>query len=139
LPGEVNPLYTLSVGTGQGTPIPLEISEIVTSNLSVLEDSNNGFPDYVEIRNTGTLPIDLTGFRLSEWVFGGEKLFAFPEGTTLAAGGYTIVMCDEDVGEGPDHANFVLNKAGDEVVLTGPADGSPLRVISWARTPRLQP
>ncbi len=62
----VNPLYTLTIGSGQTNQVQIEISEVVTSNRSVFQDSGLGLPDDVEIRNTGTVPVSLTGFRLSE-------------------------------------------------------------------------
>jgi len=40
-----------------------------------------------------------------------------PAGTTIPPGGYLLVWCDEDTGQGPLHAGFKLNRDGEEIGL----------------------
>ena len=44
--------------------------------------------------------------------------WAFPDGTTISAGGYLTVWADEDVEQEGLHTNFKLSSGGEPVVLT---------------------
>lgn len=78
--------------------------------------------DWVELRNAGTTPVDLTGWTLTDAVSQPSK-WAFPAGTSIPAGGYLVVMCDkrqEANGAATAdllHASFALEKDGGTVAL----------------------
>lgn len=102
-------------------------------NEIVYDDAATGLADQVEIYNSGTATVDLTGWRIAD-----EKRDAFgtvPEGTTLTPGAFVVLEKDVDF-------DFGLGKA-DEVVLIDPTGAeidayayentAPLAV--WARCP----
>ena len=89
----LNQIYTLSIGN----PLEhLEISEIVTDNESLWQtfdhvDENGQLvkrwlnPDYIELRNTGHEPIDLSGLSMGQSFFEKEEnLFTFEDGTVIS-------------------------------------------------------
>lgn len=89
----------------------LEISEVVTRNKKyfIIPDSP-ATPDYVEVRNTGSAPVDLTGVGFSGKLFQDAPRFTFPDGTILPPGGYHLIICD-GIPE-PFHASFALPPDG---------------------------
>ncbi|MBQ8297797.1 MAG: lamin tail domain-containing protein, partial [Ruminococcus sp.] len=102
----------------------LVINEVCTSNKSKLQDAAGAYPDWVEIYNSSDKDMVLDGVGLSD---GAKKKFkfTFPEGTTIPAGGYIIVFCDDAVNqaEGEYHAAFKLSATGETVYLTHPMYG----------------
>ena len=101
--------------------------------------------EYVELHNPGAESVDLTGWVLTDMdnsgTCGGSNLWAFPEGTTLAAGGYLVVAKDARFssssgffsvfGEWPDfemvdpYGNDIDTPDGDapNMILVSPDDG----------------
>ena len=100
----------------------IEISEVMTSN-GVYTDGEAY--DWVELHNTGTKKVDLSGWYLSDSAKKPTK-WAFPKNTVLKAGGYLLVYCTgEEMSPGKNatfYANFKLSASGDKVVLTA-SDG----------------
>ncbi len=78
-----------------------------------------GFSDYVELKNSGAAAADLTGWFLTDDSNQPDK-WAFPNGTMIPAGGYLIVMCDDNAGV-PGlqylHTNFKLSEGGEKLRL----------------------
>jgi hypothetical protein len=108
-------LYTLAVGA----PIPgLEISEVVSENDDVALDEGGGSPDYVEIRNTGETPLDVSGLVLTGYFFTKNERYVFPAGTLLAPRQPVIIWCDNNPDQGPFHAPFKINNDGDHLYLS---------------------
>lgn len=91
----------------------LEISEVVTRNKVIV--LNGGTPDYFEIRNTGTYPVDLTGVALAGKLFEDAPRYTFPDGHTLPAGQSVLVFATE--GAGPFEAPFKLAPEGGSFYL----------------------
>ena len=105
---------------------PLRLSEIMTG--ARLYGAPGGAAcDWIEVENTGTEPLDISGARLSDKE--GEGRYVFPEGTVLAPGGFAVVWCSGDAALGADHAPFRLSRAGETVILTD-AKGAVLDRIS---------
>ena len=95
------------------------INEILASNDTVNEDPDHGEAgDWVELYNKGTAAEDIGG-----WViFDTGASWTIPAGTTIPAGGYLLIWCDDYDEEGAAlHANFKLSSGGDAVTLR---DGS---------------
>lgn len=78
--------------------------------------------DWIELRNASSSPIDLTSWTLTDSAAQPAK-WSFPNGTTLPASGYLIVMCDnrfEANGSSTAtylHSNFTLEKDGGSLLL----------------------
>ena len=49
-------------------------------------DTSSDVHEFIELRNAGALPVDLSGWKLA-----GGIGYTFPAGTTIAAGGYLVI------------------------------------------------
>ncbi|MBS5678384.1 MAG: lamin tail domain-containing protein [Clostridiales bacterium] len=100
----------------------LRITEAMSSNRSAFPDETGAFPDWVELTNTGSDPINLKGYGLSDRA---DKItFVFPD-ITLAAGEHVIVFASDSTQNEAGktlHAKFKLSSAGDKLFLFG-SDG----------------
>ena len=95
-PGEANRVETPSIdGEGEDAvkvvPGAVEISEVMSRNVTFFPDENGAHPDYIEVRNTTGQPVNLEGWALSD---NRSKLmrWKFPS-VTLPAGGCLAVHC----------------------------------------------
>jgi hypothetical protein len=120
-------LYSLTVGGGP--PAALEISEVVAANDNGLRDESGSTPDWVEIRNRSSTPVSLAGVNLAQQFFGDSARYSFPEGDLLRPGEHRVIYCDNKPTNGPNHAPFGLNRAGDTIVLTGLASHGARQVL----------
>lgn len=77
------------------------INEVQSSNDQTCLDENGESPDWIELYNNGEVEVDLAGWGLSD---NASKLFkwTFPEGTTIASGGYLRVFADSTKVGNPD-------------------------------------
>lgn len=109
-------------GTKNENPTLL-ITEILAENVSALPNENGNFADVVELYNSGSEPVYLGEYCLSDSV---ESRFRYRlPSVVLDPGKYIVIYCDGEnyVGEtGQIHGNFGLSR-GDVVCLTG-RDGS---------------
>lgn len=115
--------------------LALEASRYYTNATSVVLNevlANNGtytngdgsITDWIELYNPSAVPVDLTGYSLSDnpptpgrWVF--------PAGVSVAAGGFLLVRCDSSAPASTTNApvlntGFGLDSAGDAVSLFAP-------------------
>lgn len=96
----------------------LQISEVLTENVSALPDEQGRYSDAVELHNSGDTPIFLGGYCLSD---SAENRFRYRlPAIWLRAGEYLVIYCDGEnyIGEnGELHANFGLSK-DDTLCLT---------------------
>ena len=99
----------------------LLITEFMAANDATLADEDGALPDWVEIFNTGSTPVNLDGWfltdnatRLSQWRFSA---------TNLSAGTYLIVFAsgkDRAVPGMPLHTSFNLSAGGEYLALVDP-------------------
>ncbi|MCA9211628.1 MAG: lamin tail domain-containing protein, partial [Planctomycetales bacterium] len=126
---------TVYVGTS-----PLLITEFLVANATGVEtrvkaapdDRFRGdplTPDWIEIQNTTNASFDLSGFHLTDSRNDKTK-WAFPAGTTLAAGEYMVVYASRESISDPAldetgrlHTNFKLQPEGEYLALTTPDGG----------------
>ena len=99
----------------------LLINEVCYSNTARV-DGLNSF-DWLELRNTGSQPVDLTGYGLSDDPSKPRK-WQFPSGASITAGGYLVVMLADGDTAAPDargyyRTGFALS-AGESVTLCTP-------------------
>ena len=132
----------VNVGT---TPTTLVINELMASNSTILDPQGDA-DDWIELKNTGTTTIDLSGMYLSDDRTNPLK-WQFPAGTTIAAGGYLLIWVDNDDGDSLGlHTNFKLSAGGESVVLSDTdANGNAIidavdfpalgRDVSYGRSP----
>ena len=91
----------------------LRINEFMASNLSGIEDPMlNQTSDWIELYNSGTTSINLSGYYLTDNLNKPDK-WTVPVGTMIEAEGYLLFWADgEDVA---DHTNFKLSASGESI------------------------
>lgn len=123
----------------------LVINELMASNQTTLEDADEAgeYPDWIELYNESETAIDLGGMYLSDDPLEPDK-WQFARGTTLEAGGFLVVLADDDGTQGPLHTNFQLSRNGETLllvdrdgqsILDSVAFGTQLVDVSFGRHP----
>lgn len=113
----------------------LVINELMPKNNSVVADESGAYEDWVELFNHGAVPINTSSYfltnRLSE-----PARWQLPN-VTLDPGQHLLIWCDDDPYDGPLHASFTMDAAGDNLFLTGEEDGAwrIMDEISWTDAP----
>lgn len=105
---------------GYAVGVRFVINELMAKNRSTIYDEFNRPGDWVELKNAGKVPVDLTGWGLSDDPDRPGR-WRFPDGLVIAPGGYLLIWCDDDETLGPLHANFKLSSKGEQLLLSGPA------------------
>jgi hypothetical protein len=95
---------------------PLVINELLADNDQGDVDEKGENEDWVELLNTGSVAYDLSGHYLSDDIH-EPKQWPFPAGTSIPAGGFLRIWCDNEPGDGPLHATFKLSDEGEELFL----------------------
>ena len=100
----------------------LLINEVCFSTGEMI-DGRNTF-DWIELRNAGAQAVDLTGYGLSDDP-GKPRKWQFPQGASLKAGGYLLVMCADGDTAVPDSNGYYRTgfglRSGESVTLCTPA------------------
>lgn len=100
----------------------LVISEFMASNDGFLLDGFGNSPDWIELTNGGTEPLELQGYHLTDNPQSPRK-WAFPA-RTLAPSEHLVVFAsgrDTVDGQGNFHTNFSLRASGEFLALADPA------------------
>lgn len=105
-----NVIHKNSELTGQ-----LVINEFMADNSKTIADESGKYEDWIEIYNTTEQPISMKGYYLTD-DFTDKKQWAFPD-TVIPPKGFLLIWADNDVDEGPLHANFGLSKSGEQIGL----------------------
>ena len=113
------------------------ISEVMASNDSVTTYGSAGKTDWIELYNSGTSVVDISGWGLSDTLKRGRK-WQFPQGTVISPGEYKVVICDKDLAKNTTsepHTNFKIGRTKGEVItLTDPTG----RVLDKVILPELK-
>lgn len=96
----------------------VRINEVMTANKSACYDETGACPDWIELYNASSTPVDITGWVLTDKTSRSIR-FTFPE-HVMQSGEYVIVFASgllkNDAG-GTWHAPFKLSSAGDTLLL----------------------
>ena len=90
--------------------------------------------EFVEIYNSGSQAVDLSGYQLDDEAEGGGAPYTFPEGTELAPGAYAVVIGEAN---GRSFGSFTasgvpsLNNGGDDIRLVAPS-GTPVAEVTYS-------
>jgi len=120
--------YTLSIALAQPVFGEVVVNEIMAVNGSTAYDSNGENDDWIELYNTTSTGIDLTGLYLSDDALDFEK-WLIPTGTSIAAHDVLIIWVDNDSEQSGLHANFKLSSAGEYVILSNGNGGTTYDII----------
>ncbi len=101
------------------------INEVSAANLNGIVDSDGDREDWVELYNTGAIPVNLSGWFLSDNP-GKPQKWAIPNGQTIAPGGYKMVYCSgkDKVAGAALHTNFKLSQTKGESILLSQPNGT---------------
>ena len=109
------------------------INEIMAKSGQFLDHET---PDWIELYNDGKKDVSLDGWYLSDKKK-DPTLWAFPKGSVVKAGGYTLIYCMDDVTGYTNRmksqvyfAPFKLSSSGETVYLTGP-DGQLVDSVKY--------
>ncbi len=107
------------------------ISEFMAINETVHADAGGGFPDWVELWNTGPLPVDITGWHLTDDPLVLDK-WTFPQ-HTMQVNAFLVVFASGDDVANPGqefHTNFQIDGDGGFLALTRPDGNGGFEIVS---------
>ena len=110
-------------------PKEIRINEVMASNKTGITDETGKQEDWIELHNMTNSTLDISGCTLSDDI-STPGLWALPAGTSIPAAGHLLIWADDDPQDGPLHANFKLNRDGEEVFLHH-SDGRLLDFLSF--------
>ena len=95
------------------------INEVLASNQKTILDENGDASDWIELYNSGTSAVNLSGYSLSDdslqltkWRFGSS---------TIQPGGYLLVYASDKNRQTPiPHTNFKISASGESILLSDP-------------------
>lgn len=98
--------------------IALYINEFMSDNTLTIEDPDEPgqYPDWVELFNAESEPLDLGGMYLSDEAADPTK-YPIPQGVSIPANGYLVFWADDETDQGPLHTNFKLAQSGEILQL----------------------
>ena len=111
-----------SPGEGEETLLPAPGTLVINE---VLSHSHMADPDWIELLNTGTEPINIGGWYLSD-DSGDLTKYAIAAGTVIPQGGYLVLYEDANFGNLDDpgcRVAFALSENGERVILSSALNG----------------
>ncbi|MGJ8695547.1 MAG: lamin tail domain-containing protein [Verrucomicrobiaceae bacterium] len=111
----------LGLGVSMGWGQVVRISEAMSSNGSVVADADGDFSDWVELHNTGDVPVSLDGWFLTDKE-GDRTQWRLPN-VSLTGKGFLVVFAsgkDRAVAGAELHSNFKLSASGEYLALVRP-------------------
>lgn len=117
--GAEQDVYFYNVIPGNIEDSPVVINELMSDNVSSVQDPSGEYDDWVELYNNSNEPVNLSGYFLSDKE-NQLNLWQFPDGTIIEEFGYLILWCDGDLTQPGLHTNFGLSKDGESLFLTTP-------------------
>ena len=116
-----------------GKPLVV-FNELMSDNTKTLLDPDEPgeYPDWIELHNPSSLPVNLGGRYLTDDLTDPQK-FRIKDGIILPANGYLVFIADGEPEQGPLHLNFRLSQNGESVSLLDTAsDGfRPLSEVTF--------
>ena len=106
--------YELYKITNSYNETDLVINEFLADNVSVIQDQDGEYDDWIELYNNSNNKIELGEYYLSD-KSSDLTLWTFPD-TSINPNEYLIIWADNDEQNGL-HSNFKLSASGDEIHL----------------------
>lgn len=109
----------LSLGSPGRAALPLPtpavlLNEVMADNQSAVPHGN-AHPDWLELHNPGDTAVSLANWSLTD--DDDRRKFVFPDDTSVPAGGYLVVWCDNDSSTPGLHTGFALDRDGESLWL----------------------
>jgi hypothetical protein len=109
--------YTLMITLPVATVGQVVINEVMASNSTTANDNYGESDDWIELYNTTSTPLSVSGLYLSDDPLYLNK-WQIPAGTFIDANDYLIVWADDDTSQFGLHSNFKLSSNGETVVFS---------------------
>ncbi len=96
------------------------VNELMAANRGSVRDGAGDYDDWIEIYNPTNQAVDMAGMYLTDNLSEPTKWRVpsdVPALTTIAPRGFALIWADEDLDEGPLHADFKLSADGEEIGL----------------------
>jgi spore coat protein CotH len=93
------------------------VNEIMSSNSTTADDNYGESDDWIELYNTTSGALSISGLWLSDDPVNMSK-WQIPAGTIIEPNGYLIIWTDEDGGQSGLHTNFKLGSTGESVIFS---------------------
>lgn len=90
--------------------------------------------DFIELHNSDTLPVQLSGLHISDDSITRSNERQIPPLSFIAASGFTVFRADGNVQRGADHVAFQLNESGEIIELRKPSGELIDQVIFFEQT-----
>jgi hypothetical protein len=104
-------------------PTPnLVINELMASNSMAVTDNNGEYDDWIELYNADNVDIQLSNYYLSDNSENPNK-WQLPN-IILPPDDYLVIWADEDGSQGDTHANFKLQKSGEQIGIYDNTDNN---------------
>ena len=104
------------------------INELLAKNDNTISDEEDEFDDWIELYNTGSDPVSLEGWYLTDSEDNPDK-WDLPA-VTINPDEYLVIWADEDGKQGELHANFKLSGSGESLTLSN-NEMAVIDYISW--------
>ena len=114
----------------------LVVNEFVAKNGTGIVDEEGKNEDWVELYNGSASDINLEGYFLTDDLGTPDK-WAFPN-VVIPAGGFLLVWCDEDLDDGPLHADIKLSTGGESIGLFSPASDGMQQLDAYTFGPQTE-
>lgn len=118
----------------------LRVNEVLAENQTGVADNTGEREPWVELHNAGTNAVNLSGYYLTD-VYTNQTKWAFPAGTSIAAGQFLRVWLDGEPGEtaaGHLHASFRPTAGGGSIALTQ-TNGNSTRIVDYLNYTNVAP
>ena len=114
----------------------LYITEFMSDNRTTIEDEDGDASDWIEIFNSGTDPVNLGGYFLTD-TEDALTMWSFPA-VEIAENGFLLVFASGKDRRDPEselHTNFKLSSEGEYLALVHPDSSSILAEFGTAQNP----
>ena len=102
-------------------------NEIMSSNQITITDEDGDTPDWIELYNTGTEQVDLSGFGLSDDTLNIQKWIL--ESVSIDPGEYLLIFASGKNRSGDAlHTNFKISASG-EILILSDTSGSVIEMV----------
>ncbi|MBN8245941.1 MAG: CotH kinase family protein [Verrucomicrobia bacterium] len=111
---------------GGGELLPIALNEWMAANTRTLADPADGhYEDWIELFNPNEVPVDLTGYSLTDRPEEVTERWFLPASVSIAPRGHLLVWADGEPeqyvpGAADLHAPFRLSQNGESIALFGP-------------------
>ena len=110
-------IYSASLESYNNTLIDnLVINELMADNDITIPGPDMNYPDWIELYNSGSESLDLSGLYLTD-DFTNPTKWQFPNGTSIDSEDYLLIWGDGDTHNETLYASFQLNANGDSVAI----------------------